>query len=165
MEANLLTTLDKEIRIYERLLVLQKIQTEALNRFMTGEIEQAVNEQDSLVRKAAALEEDRCEIIHQINHAFGESKHMKTISELLPLVSHDIRNRLRQKADHLLVLVSDLRRCQKTNAHLIDRSAEYIREFIENLVERIIIRNSSYRMDGRRDFRKETPAALMDQKV
>jgi flagellar biosynthesis/type III secretory pathway chaperone len=158
----LVEILGREIGIYAELLEVKFGEKEALLKFSTRDLEEFNERQNVLAGRAADLEFQRVKLVREMAKARGAGG-TPTLSEVAGWLSGESRASILELGDELADLCEKLAVQQGANAELIDTSAHYLRELVENLVRRSQLDRVAYTQRGVKTPGRETNPSLIDR--
>jgi hypothetical protein len=164
-EKRLIEILEEELRIYEEIQEVKRLERQAVLDFSTPLLEDAVLAQERLTNRAERIEEERRELVLGLASSHGEWDRDPTLREIAPGLSPQARSKVEKLARSLSALCVNVSREQFTNTSLISRSAGYVRDLMETLLLRTQGPAVAYGPNGFFTPAKESAPGFLDRKI
>lgn len=135
---NLITTLNKEVDEYEKLLELSKKKSAVIGTKEIAALEKITDEEQVVVSRVQALDAKREEVTRDIADVLNKDVESLKLSVLIELLSKtpNEQKALMEVHDRLSTVVSAVRTLNESNRQLIEQSLEMV-EFDLNMMRSI----------------------------
>lgn len=166
LEKRLLEILEEELHIYQEIQAIKFAENKALLDFSVRGLEQSNHSMEGWVQKASILEEERAEIARQIaREGVIECEGEPTLRQIASILSREGRIKAESLAKKISSVCVDIGKLQFSNTNLIERSLQYVRELIEQLLHRLQLQVVSYDSTGAFAAGKEVTPGLLDRRI
>ncbi len=165
LEKRLLDLLQEELQIYREIQAVKHAEAKALLSFSARALDETNKALEKCVARAASVEEERREVVHQIASPAWTKDKEPTLRELAPMLSAETRAKVEPLAKELTSLCVEIGRLQFTNSGVIERSLGYLRELVEQLLRKTQFPPISYNAKGTFISGREAAPGLLNRSV
>jgi len=164
-EKRLIKVLEQESQVYDLLAEIKQKERDALLDFSATTLEEVLHEQDMITNEAYRLEEERREVVSRLFSEKPNFNREPTLTDIAPMLSEDARSKAFNLRSRIRSSLESLTAEQATNATLISRSMEYMKDFINTLIDRAQKKMAAYGHDGCKVAGRESVPGLLDKTV
>lgn len=159
--ASLLETLNKQIKLYKRLLALALEKQPVLIKGKIPELDEITKEEELIILQVGRLEEERQALHQALANQLVLSPENLTLSELISRSGPDIGSKYKNTFKELTKVLEDLAEINQANTELIKTSLDYV-NFSLNL---LVNDDTAPSYAENEEQKRQAPAKIFDRKI